>query len=132
MYSRVFQLTWKLTYDNNIIVLAWELVTPAVYPRLVVNYDFIYFSQQKYIYLIENLKTKLGTFPWLYPPIKIRGKSADGFLSYDRIYVNTNRLLFYIYRTGLETQVTKVTSTVYPQNHAKKIFVCLPSPPLKI
>ena len=35
--------------------------------------------------LVQNLKTKLRTFPWVSSsPIKIRGKSVKGFLSYDR------------------------------------------------
>ena len=60
------------------------IVTPPVYPHLVVNNDFSYFS-----WLLKSLnlesQNQTKNIPVTFPSstIKMWGKSVEGFLSYD-------------------------------------------------
>ena len=76
-------------YDTSLGTQRCQLrllnVTTAVYPHLVVNYDFSY---------LESLEssTQAKKNPLVLPsfPIKIWGKSVKGFISYDRTSKQTN------------------------------------------
>ena len=78
----------------KIFKLAWEpegvIVSPNVYPTLVVNYKFSYFSLKKWTHSTYNLK-KAKNIPVDLPstPIKISDKSVKGLLSYDRTKITT-------------------------------------------
>ena len=62
-------------------------------PALFLNYNFCYFSIKKVNHSTKNLNTKLRTFPWFYrvSPIKFRGKSVKGFMSFDRTHGREHR-----------------------------------------
>ena len=72
LYSQVYPSTklvvWVLLKGNlKLIPLNTPrvlIVTSAVYPRLVANYDFGYFDKKKWTHSTENLEIKIITFPW--------------------------------------------------------------------
>ena len=63
------------------------IVTPAVYPRLVLNFDLPIFDplNLEYQNQAKNIPVVLSSFP-----IKIWGKLDMGFLSYDQTYKHEN------------------------------------------
>ena len=68
--------------------------SPTDYPPFVVSYDFNYFSRQKSIHW-NSAKNTAVDLPS--SPIKIRGKSVQGFLSYYRKNKQRNRDYTFIY-----------------------------------
>ena len=74
-------------------ILAWEprvvIVSSTVYPRVVVIYDFSYFSHytSKYQNQTKNIPVALPS-----SPIIIQGKSVQEFLIYDRTNKQTGKI----------------------------------------
>ena len=75
------------------------IVNPAVYPRLVLNYDFTYFFILKWTHLSLSLKTKLRTFPWFSRgATNLRHIGQGVHELWSDIQTNKQRLLLNIFR----------------------------------
>lgn len=82
-------------YLENPALIAHFTVTPAVNPRLELNYDFSIFSSKVDPFNLKS-QTQAKNIPMGLPssPIKIWGKSVQGFDSWDgRISKQTEIIL---------------------------------------
>ena len=98
------------------------IVSSVVYPRLILNHDFNYFSLKKSTYLTQNFKTNQEHSRGSpeFPPNQNIIQIGPGFMNYDRTYKQTEITTLFIQIRFLYSYILQ---SIYSQDEFQQYII---------